>query len=89
MLEDIGNPDGRHAIPKISVIQARERETGGPGSAKKVTIDKDNTTIVAVPQGSEIEGRIKQLRIQVEDTHIRYDRKAAGASGQARPAAWR
>src|SRR5439155_22682450 len=44
--------------------------------AKKVTIDKDNTTIVAGGgKASEIEGRIKQLRVQVEDTTSDYDRE--------------
>src|SRR5229473_3535804 len=45
-------------------------------SAKKVTIDKDNTTIVAgAGKSSEIEGRIKQLRVQVEETTSDYDKE--------------
>ena len=46
------------------------------GSAKKVTIDKDNTTIVAgAGKASEIEGRIKQLRVQVEEATSDYDKE--------------
>jgi chaperonin GroEL len=46
------------------------------GRAKKVTIDKDNTTIVAgAGKASEIEGRIKQLRAQVEEASSDYDKE--------------
>ena len=46
------------------------------GKAKKVTIDKDNTTIVeGAGTSSAIEGRVKQLRAQVEDTTSDYDRE--------------
>src|SRR6267142_2729455 len=46
------------------------------GSAKKVTIDKDNTTIVAgAGKSSAIEGRIKQLRVQIEETTSDYDKE--------------
>jgi len=46
------------------------------GRAKKVTIDKDNTTIVeGSGKTSEIEGRVKQLRAQVEETTSDYDRE--------------
>ncbi len=46
------------------------------GRAKKVTIDKDNTTIVAgAGKASEIEGRIKQLRAQIEETTSDYDKE--------------
>ena len=46
------------------------------GKAKKVTIDKDNTTIVAgAGKASEIEGRIKQLRVQVEESTSDYDKE--------------
>ncbi len=46
------------------------------GKAKKVTIDKDNTTIVE-RDGSQgaIEGRVKQIRTQVEETSSDYDRE--------------
>jgi chaperonin GroEL len=46
------------------------------GSAKKVTIDKDNTTIVAGGgKASEIEGRITQIRAQIEETTSDYDKE--------------
>src|SRR3989441_10883317 len=46
------------------------------GYAKKVTIDKDNTTIIeGAGKNSEIEGRIKQLRAQVEETTSDYDKE--------------
>src|SRR5204863_7128052 len=46
------------------------------GKAKKVTIDKDNTTIVeGGGTSSAIEGRVKQIRTQVEDTTSDYDRE--------------
>src|SRR2546425_295938 len=46
------------------------------GRAKKVTIDKDNTTIVeGAGKASEIEGRIKQLRVQIEETTSDYDKE--------------
>src|SRR6185295_16282377 len=46
------------------------------GKAKKVTIDKDNTTIVeGGGASSAIEGRVKQIRTQIEDTTSEYDRE--------------
>ena len=46
------------------------------GSAKKITIDKDNTTIIdGAGKNSEIEGRIKQLRMQVEESTSDYDKE--------------
>src|SRR5207247_736590 len=46
------------------------------GQAKKVTIDKDNTTIIeGAGNTASIEGRVKQLRAQVEDTTSDYDRE--------------
>ncbi len=54
------------------------------GRAKKVTIDKDNTTIVeGGGKTSEIEGRVKQIRAQVEETSSDYGPRAAGTAGQA------
>ena len=46
------------------------------GRAKKITVDKDNTTIVeGVGKPADIQGRVKQLRTQVEDTTSDYDRE--------------
>jgi Chaperonin GroEL (HSP60 family) len=46
------------------------------GRAKKITIDKDNTTIIeGGGKAGEIEGRVKQIRSQVENTTSDYDRE--------------
>ena len=46
------------------------------GKAKRITVDKDNTTIIdGAGKAKDIEGRIKQLRVQVEDTTSDYDRE--------------
>src|SRR6202795_468045 len=64
MLEDIATLTGGKAI------------TEDLGRAKKVTIDKDNTTIVeGGGKASEIEGRVRQIRTQVEDTTSDYDKE--------------
>ncbi len=54
------------------------------GQCKKVTIDKDNTTIVeGAGKRSDIEGRIKQIRAEIEETTSDYDReKLQRASGK-------
>jgi chaperonin GroEL len=56
------------------------------GKAKKVTIDKENTTIVdGAGKKADIEGRVAPDQAQIEETTSDYDkREAAGASGQAR-----
>jgi chaperonin GroEL len=46
------------------------------GRAKKITIDKDNTTIIeGNGKHADIEGRVKQLRVQIEETTSDYDRE--------------
>ena len=46
------------------------------GQAKRITIDKENTTIVeGSGEGSEIEGRVNQIRTQIEETTSDYDRE--------------
>src|ERR1700758_2479918 len=76
MLEDIAILTGGKAITEDLGIKLESVKIEDLGSAKKVTIDKDNTTIVAgAGKASEIEGRIKQLRIQVEDTTSDYDKE--------------
>jgi hypothetical protein len=56
-------------------ISARERAGGRPGRAKKITVDKDNTTIVEGRAHVEIEGRVKEVRGQVDKTTSDYDRE--------------
>src|SRR5450432_1956991 len=76
MLEDIAVLTGGKAITEDLGIKLENIKVEDLGKAKKVTIDKDNTTIVEGAGGSsEIEGRVKQIRAQVEDTTSDYDRE--------------
>ena len=76
MLEDIAILTGGKAITEDLGIKLENVEVEDLGKAKKVTIDKDNTTIVAgAGKTNEIEGRIKQLRVQVEETTSDYDKE--------------
>jgi chaperonin GroEL len=76
MLEDIAILTGGKAITEDLGIKLENVKIEDLGSAKKVTIDKDNTTIVAgAGKASEIEGRIKQLRMQIEETTSDYDKE--------------
>jgi len=76
MLEDIAILTGGKAITEDLGIKLENVKLEDLGRAKKVTIDKDNTTIVAgAGKASEIEGRIKQLRVQVEETTSDYDKE--------------
>jgi chaperonin GroEL len=69
MLEDIAILTGGKAITEDLGIKLENVKMEDLGKAKKVTIDKDNTTIVeGGGKASEIEGRVKQIRTQVEDT---------------------
>ena len=71
------DPHRRHApSPKTSGIKLENIKLEDLGKAKKITIDKDNTTIVeGAGTTSAIEGRVKQIRTQVEDTTSDYDRE--------------
>jgi len=76
MLEDIATLTGGKAITEDLGVKLENVKLEDLGSAKKVTIDKDNTTIVAgAGKASEIEGRIKQLRVQIEETTSDYDKE--------------
>src|SRR5437763_316980 len=76
MLEDIAILTGGKAITEDLGIKIENVEIEELGKAKKVTIDKDNTTIIAgAGKASEIEGRIKQLRMQIEETTSDYDKE--------------
>jgi chaperonin GroEL len=76
MLEDIATLTGGKAITEDLGIKLENVKVEDLGRAKKITIDKDNTTIV---EGSgkpgEIEGRVKQIRAQVEETTSDYDKE--------------
>jgi chaperonin GroEL len=76
MLEDIAILTGGKAITEDLGSKLENVKIEELGSAKKVTIDKDATTIVAgAGKAIEIEGRIKQLRLQVEETTSDYDKE--------------
>src|SRR6187431_267232 len=76
MLEDIAILSGGRAITEDLGIKLENIKMEDLGKAKKITIDKDNTTIVeGAGAQKEIEGRVKQIRTQVEDTTSDYDRE--------------
>ena len=76
MLEDIATLTGGKAITEDLGLKLEGIQVEDLGGAKKITIDKDNTTIVE-GDGTQkaIQGRVKQIRAQVEDTTSDYDRE--------------
>ena len=76
MLEDIAILTGGKAITEDIGVKLESVRLEDLGRAKRVTVDKDNTTIVD-GNGSQksIEGRIKQLRTQIDETTSDYDRE--------------
>jgi len=76
MLEDIATLTGGKAITEDLGIKLENVRLEDLGRAKKITVDKDNTTIVeGYGKSSAIEGRVKQLRTQIEETTSDYDRE--------------
>jgi len=76
MLEDISILTGGKAIMEETGIKLENIRLEDLGRAKRITIDKDNTTIIEGAGASKaIEGRVKQLRTQVEETTSDYDRE--------------
>jgi len=76
MLEDIAVLTGGKAITEDLGLKLENIKVDDLGKAKKITIDKDNTTIVeGGGTSSAIEGRVKQIRTQIEDTTSDYDRE--------------
>jgi chaperonin GroEL len=76
MLEDIATLSGGRAITEDLGIKLENIKMEDLGKAKKVTIDKDNTTIVeGAGNSKDIEGRVKQIRTQIEETTSDYDRE--------------
>ncbi|HET9490790.1 MAG TPA: chaperonin GroEL [Methylomirabilota bacterium] len=76
MLEDIATLTGGKAITEDLGIKLENIKLDDLGKAKKVVVDKDNTTIVeGAGKQSAIEGRIKQIRAQIEETTSDYDRE--------------
>jgi chaperonin GroEL len=76
MLEDIAILTGGKAITEDLGVKLENIKLEDLGKAKKVTIDKDNTTIVeGSGDAKAIEGRVKQIRVQVDETTSDYDRE--------------
>jgi chaperonin GroEL len=76
MLEDLATLTGGKAITEDLGIKLENLTLEDLGKAKKVMIDKDNTTIVdGAGKTGTIEGRIKQIRAQIEETTSDYDKE--------------
>jgi chaperonin GroEL len=76
MMEDISILTGGKAIMEETGIKLEGVRLEDLGRAKRVTVDKDNTTIVdGAGEQKSIEGRIKQLRAQIDETTSDYDRE--------------
>ncbi len=76
MMEDIAILTGGKLISEDLGIKLENVRMEDLGRAKKVTIDKDNTTIIeGAGKHSDIEGRVKQLRVQIDETTSDYDRE--------------
>jgi len=76
MLEDIATLTGGKAITEDLGIKLENIKLEDLGKAKKIVVDKDNTTLVeGAGKTAAIEGRIKQIRAQIEETTSDYDRE--------------
>ncbi len=76
MLQDIAILTGGEFISEEIGVKLESVQLSSLGRAKKVVIDKDNTTIVeGNGKTGEIEGRVKQLRAQIDETTSDYDRE--------------
>ena len=86
MLEDIAVLTGGRLISEDLGIKLENIKLEDMGRAKRVTIDKENTTIVeGEGKKADIQGRVAQIRRQIEETTSDYDqRETAGAPGETR-----
>src|SRR6202522_1586140 len=76
MLEDIAILTGGKAIAEDLGIKLENVQIADLGQAKKITIDKDNTTLVeGKGKHGDIEGRVKEIRSQIDKTTSDYDRE--------------
>ena len=76
MLDDIATLTGGKVIAEEVGFKLENVKTDDLGRAKKITIDKDNTTLIEGGGKSDaIEGRVKQIRTQIEETTSDYDRE--------------
>jgi len=76
MLEDVATLTGGKAITEDLGIKLENLKLDDLGRAKKVVVDKDNTTIIeGAGSTKQLQGRIKQIRAQIEETTSDYDRE--------------
>lgn len=76
MLEDIAILTGGKSVSEEMGIKLESVKVEDLGTAKRVIIDKENTTIIdGAGAKSDIEGRVKQIRVQIEETTSDYDRE--------------
>ena len=76
MLQDIATLTGGKAITEDLGIKLENVQLADLGQAKKITIDKDNTTIIdGGGKDGEVEGRVKEIRAQIDKTTSDYDRE--------------
>jgi chaperonin GroEL len=76
MLEDIAILTGGRVISEETGFKLENATTGDLGSAKRITVDKDNTTIVeGAGKADDIKGRISQIKKQIETTTSDYDKE--------------
>jgi len=76
MLEDIAVLTGGKAITEDLGIKLENLKLDDLGKAKKITIDKENTTIIeGAGTAKDIQGRVKQIRVQIDETTSDYDRE--------------
>jgi chaperonin GroEL len=76
MLEDLSILTGGKVISEDLGIKLENVKLNDLGRAKRITIDKDNTTVVdGAGDKEDIEGRVKQIRAQIEETTSDYDRE--------------
>ncbi|MFQ5787029.1 MAG: chaperonin GroEL, partial [Thermodesulfobacteriota bacterium] len=76
MLEDLAILTGGKVIAEEAGMKLENATSKDMGRAKRVVIDKDNTTVISGEgKKAEIEGRIKQIKAQIEETTSEYDRE--------------
>ena len=76
MLEDIATLTGGQVISEETGIRLENVVIGMLGTARRVVVDKDNTTIVGGSGAKEnVDGRVEQIRTQIEETTSEYDRE--------------
>ena len=76
MLEDLAILTGGRVLSEDAGFKLENATTADLGSAKRITIDKDNTTIVeGAGAGADIKGRVNQIRRQIDETTSDYDRE--------------